>query len=99
MTATPKSRLLLLILSSVYASACTTLAPTAKDIVVTRDAAAVANCKAVGNVASVPPYVLPGDDLKQLKNQAVGLGGNIVLLTGPRLVSTQGVAYSCPHER
>jgi hypothetical protein len=47
-------------------SACTTLAPTAASITTTRDGAAVSNCKAVGNVASVPPYVLPGDDLKQL---------------------------------
>lgn len=99
MTATAKIRLLLFILSSVFASACTTLAPTAKDVPTTRDATAVAKCKAVGNVASVPPYVLPGDDLKQLKNQAVGLGGNIVLLTGPRLVSTQGIAYSCPPQK
>ena len=76
-------------------SGCTTLAPTAAGIPTTRDAATVSNCKAVGPVASVPPYILPGDDLKQLKNQAVGLGGDIVLITGPRLVSTQGIAYRC----
>jgi len=33
----------------------------------TRDAAAIANCKAVGNVASIPPYVLPGEHLMQMK--------------------------------
>jgi hypothetical protein len=76
-------------------SGCTTLAPTAVNISTTRDGAAVVNCQAVGNVASVPPYILPGDDLKQVKNQAAGLGGDTVLLTGPRLVSTQGIAYRC----
>jgi hypothetical protein len=76
-------------------SGCTTLAPTAASITTTRDGAAVSNCKPVGNVASTPPYVLPGDDLKQLKNQAAGLGGEIVLITGPRLISTQGIAYRC----
>ena len=71
------------------------LAPTAQGIPTTRDAAAVSNCKPVGNVASTPPYIWPGDDLKQLKNQAVGLGGDTVLLTGPRIISTQGIAYRC----
>lgn len=98
MMTTTKTRFLLFVLSSVFTSACTTLAPTAQAVSTTRDAAAVANCKAVGNVASSPPYILPGDDLKQIKNQAVGLGGNIVLITGPRIVSTQGIAYSCPHQ-
>ncbi len=82
-------------MSSVFTSACTTLAPTAQTVSTTRDAMVVTNCKAVGNVASIPPYILPGDDLKQIKNQTVGLGGNTVLITGPRLVSTQGIAYSC----
>ena len=66
---------------------------------ITRDVAAVEHCKALGSVASAPPYVLPGDDLKQLKNQALGLGANTVLLTGPRFVSTAGVAYQCAAPR
>jgi len=90
-----KSLSLLLVAASVLTSACTTLAPTAQGIPTTRDAAQVASCKAVGNVASTPPYILPGDDLKQIKNQAAGLGGDIVLITSPRIVSTQGIAYQC----
>jgi len=74
---------------------CTTLAPGAHEVTVTRDAAKVEHCKALGSVASVPPYIAPGDDLKQLKNKAVGLGADTVLLTGPRVVSTAGVAYHC----
>ena len=74
---------------------CTTLAPGAGDVTVTRDTSKVAQCKALGSVNSVPPYALPGDDLKQIKNQSVGMGADTVLLTGPRLVSTAGVAYRC----
>lgn len=76
-------------------TACTTLAPGAKDVTVTRDPNQVAHCAAKGSLRSVPPYIAPGDDLKQLKNQAVGLGADTVLITGPRLVSTAGVAYRC----
>lgn len=95
MAAPDKVVFLILALSGVFTSACTTLAPKAQAVATTRDETVVTNCKAVGNVASIPPYILPGDDLKQIKNQAVGLGGNTVLITGPRLVSTQGIAYSC----
>jgi hypothetical protein len=95
MTAIRKALSLPLILLGAVLLACTTLAPTARDIPTTREPAAIANCKAVGNVASIPPYILPGDDLRQLKNQAAGLGGDMVLITGPRLVSTQGIAYRC----
>ena len=74
---------------------CTTLAPGAKGVYITRNAADVEQCKALGSVQSVPPYILPNDDLKQLRNQTVAFGADTVLLTGPRLVSTAGVAYRC----
>jgi hypothetical protein len=38
---------------------------------------------------------MPGDDLKQLRNQALPLGADTILLTSPRLVSTAGVANRC----
>ena len=74
---------------------CTTLAPGAKDVYITRNAVEVQQCKALGSVQSVPPYVLPNDDLKQLRNQTIAVGADTVLITGPRLVSTAGVAYRC----
>jgi|HubBroStandDraft_6_1064221.scaffolds.fasta_scaffold279918_2 hypothetical protein len=76
-------------------SGCTTMAPRADQVSIVTDPALVQHCAAVGNVTSTPPYVLPGDDLKQLRNQAAGLGADTVLRTGPRIVSTQGVAYRC----
>lgn len=74
---------------------CTTLAPGAREVTITRDTGQVANCKALGSVNSIPPYMLPGDDLKQLKNKSIGVGADTVLITSPRLVSTAGIAYRC----
>lgn len=74
---------------------CTTLAPGASDVTITRDTGQVANCKALGSVNSIPPYILPNDDLKQLKNKSIGMGADTVLITSPRLISTAGMAYRC----
>ena len=74
---------------------CTTLAPGAKDVRITRNTADVESCKALGPVQSVPPYILPGDDLKQVRNQSIAVGADTILLTGPRIISTAGVAYRC----
>lgn len=87
-------KLLLLAIASVLAG-CTTLAPGADAVRITHDPAQVASCKAVGSVLSSPPYVMPGDDLKQMRNEATALGGNVILRTGPRVLATRGVAYRC----
>lgn len=75
--------------------ACTTLAPGAHAVRITENPADVAGCRAVGPVSSSPPYVVPGDDLKQLRNDAVALRANTVLRTGPRILITRGIAYRC----
>jgi len=74
---------------------CTTLAPGATRVWITTNPSDVSGCHAVGSVQSSPPYVMPGDDLKQLRNEAVALGGNTILRTGPRILVTRGVAYRC----
>jgi len=74
---------------------CMTMAPGASDVVVTHETTYVTNCKALGAIHSIPPNILPGDDLKQLRNDSVALGGDTVLITGPRLFSTPGIAYRC----
>ena len=75
--------------------ACTTLAPNAESTRIARSTAAVAACHPVGPVRSAPSYVMPGDDYRQLRSQTAALGGNAVLVTAPRLISTAGVAYHC----
>jgi hypothetical protein len=78
-------------------TACATvaLAPGAEKVRLTSNAQDVAACTAVGNVRepvdarSPPPSA---DVLNELRNQAIGLGGNTVFVTE----FGEGVAYRCP---
>jgi hypothetical protein len=70
------------------------LAPGAEKVKITRNAGDVATCKAVGNVNS--PLVGYDGINATLQNQALGLGGNTVFVTGAEGQSVAGVAYSCP---
>jgi hypothetical protein len=83
-------------------AACTPvlLAPGAEQVRVTNVATDVVDCAPVGNLR-VPKDVNGAVDfvhaLGQLKNQAVGLGGNLAFVTeGTPSVPTAGVAYHCP---
>ena len=75
---------------------CTTLAPNAQTVTLTHNAADVQDCKPVGNVTSDPPYVLPDDYKIQLRNQAIGLNADTVLIGGyVQMVQVHGAAYRC----
>ena len=77
---------------------CTTLAPQAELVSVTREPADVKNCKALGQVWSHPPYVLPTDWRKQMQNETAAKNGDTVLVTqNPYLsvVAIPGIAYAC----
>jgi hypothetical protein len=75
---------------------CTTLAPHAQDVKLTYNTADVQDCKAMGSVSSDPPYILPDDFKKQLRNQAVGLNADTVFINGHlQLVHMTGIAYRC----
>jgi hypothetical protein len=80
--------------------ACVTPAPGSEKVRITKNAADVSGCTAVGNVnvAGIPqgPSQI-ADSSTELRNQAVGLGGNVVFVTSATLgVPEQGVAYRCP---
>jgi hypothetical protein len=87
-----------LVLATLMASlaACQTvmLVPGADLVRLTHSSSDVSNCKVVGNVSS---QVTSGENAiystAQLRNQAIGLGGNVVLLTTSS--SIVGVAYLC----
>jgi hypothetical protein len=84
-------------LSVTLCSACvTTLAPGASDIIVTRKPADVEHCSPLGTVGSAAQG-LPGDDIRELRNQAVGAGADTILITSPILSTsgTSGLAYRC----
>jgi hypothetical protein len=74
------------------------VAPGAEKVTVTTNASVVASCVAVGNVSTLSP-----SGTQELKNLAVGLHADVVLLTAVGGVATkttteqsaEGVAYRC----
>jgi hypothetical protein len=90
---------LLILLASALVQACvtTTLAPGAEKVRLTENAADVSNCSAVGNIA--PAQDAKGDTFStptDFKNQAIGLGGNTVLVTKQYMGALlNGVIYRC----
>jgi hypothetical protein len=78
--------------------------PGANMVTLTRNAAEVANCTAVGNVKAYAPNGV-GDEVK-FRNQVVGYGGNVGFVTlngacgiGACKTAAEGVAYRCPANR
>ncbi len=74
------------------------LQPGADHVKITRTAADVAGCKALGEIAS-HGYSL-ADSQRDLKNQSLGLGGNFVLVATlitdrEGVTDTEAVAYLC----
>jgi len=86
----------------VLLTACSavTPAPGADKVKVTKTAADVVSCTAVGNI-QVPRNsegLLPIDEAgTEFRNRIVGLGGNAGLVTSGMLsVPAEGIAYRCP---
>ncbi len=97
------ARMLVLTITAICAllsDACVSLAPGADKVRFTKNPSDVSACAAVGNVdvsggVQGPSEVV--DAPKEVRNQAVGLGGNVVLVTQATLgVPAQGVIYHCP---
>ena len=77
-----------------------TLAPGADQIRLTNQASDVGSCKALGNI-QVPKnsqgLVDGATAQNQFRNQAVGLGSNVALVTeGFLSIPVAGIAYRCP---
>ena len=62
---------------------------------VTRNVADVERCKHIGAVQSVPPYSLPGEDMERIRDRAIEVGVDTVLLNTSRRDSASGIAYRC----
>jgi hypothetical protein len=86
---------------AIFVSACVTLAPGAEKVRITKDASDVAGCTAVGSVNTQGGPQGPSqiaDSSTELRNEALGLGGNVVFVTSSTLnVPNQGIAYRCPN--
>jgi hypothetical protein len=78
-------------------AACASLSEKGKLVELTDKLDRVKNCQILGEVKSSPPYGLPDDWKKQLRNQSGELGGNVVYAES-KLVTTsiKGKAYRCP---
>ena len=76
------------------------LAPGAERVVITRNPSDVASCTPVGNIDARIQTRLDQFDptestKKEVQNQAVGLGGDVVLDTTATFGPTMGVIYRC----
>jgi hypothetical protein len=84
---------------AIFLAACVTLAPGAEKVFITKQASDVSGCTPVGNVNTLGDVQGPSqiaDSSAELRNQAVGLGGNTIFVTSATLgVPNQGVAYRC----
>lgn len=86
--------------SALLVGACVTLAPGANQVRLTNKPADVTLCKALGNI-QVPRneqgLVDGASAQNQFRNQVVGLGGNVALVTeGFLSIPVAGIAYHCP---
>ena len=64
------------------------------EVRLTRNLADIEHCKPIGAVQTLPPYAVPGDDVRQIRAKTVAIGADTVLLNGTRAGMT-GVAYRC----
>ena len=90
----------IVIIAIALLDACVTLAPGADQIRLTNKASDVGSCKALGNI-QVPKnaqgLVDGASAQNQFRNQAVGLGSNVALVTeGFISIPVAGIAYRCP---
>jgi hypothetical protein len=90
----------IMITATILLSACVTLAPGADKVRITDKASDVATCKALGNLQVPMDGGAPADASSaqdQFRNQAVGLGSNVALVTqGIVGLPFSGIAYRCP---
>jgi hypothetical protein len=92
----------IMITATILLSACVTvtLAPGADQVRITDKASDVGTCKALGNIQVPMNGQQPVDGFSaqnQFRNQAVGLGSNVALVTqGFVGIPVAGIAYRCP---
>ena len=69
--------------------------PGSELIRVTQNGADVTQCKPLGEVHAYPPFFLPGDAERTIRNRTVVMGGNTVLTSSTDLVVANGFVYKC----
>lgn len=87
-----KSIVSLVVLAAVLTGCAS--APGEHEVTVLKDGPAPTGCTQLGAVNSTPPYILPGDDLRQMKAQVRDLEGDTVWVTHRGIIG-RGVAFRC----
>lgn len=78
---------------------CASLSDAGAKVYLTTDPTQIKGCRKLGPVTATPPYGLPSDWEKKLRNAAGAMGANWVLSEKPGASSTvKGEAYSCPQK-
>ena len=93
----PNRHLALLLALSLVSAGCVVSvpsAPGAENVTVTHKEADVASCTVLGNVVGLTDTNYVRDERREMQNQAVGLGGDTILLTRDR-DPPKGTAYRC----
>jgi hypothetical protein len=88
------ARGLVLLLTSVLVAGCASHAAGAHKVIVTKSATDLSGCVVLGRVAGQAPYDGQNDAIDQMRDQTIGLGGNVLLVTSELFTKT-GVAYRC----
>jgi hypothetical protein len=68
--------------------------PNAENVIMTHKEADVASCTVLGNVVGLTDTNYVRDERREMQNQAVGLGGDTILLTRDR-DPPKGTAFRC----
>jgi hypothetical protein len=86
----------LLALSLLFAGCILSIpsAPGAQNVTMTHNEADIASCTVLGNVVGLTDTNYVRDERREMQNQAVGLGGDTILLTRDR-DPPKGTAYRC----
>jgi hypothetical protein len=93
----PNLRLALLPALCLLSAGCVVSIPSepgAEKVTLTHKEADVASCTALGNVVGLTDTNYVRDQRREMQNQAVGLGGDTLLLTTDR-DPPKGTAYRC----
>jgi hypothetical protein len=91
------SALLFMVLCLPIFVRCASLSEAGEKVTHVTDKKQITGCKSLGKVTAEPPYSLPSDWKKKLRNAAGALGANYVYGDTDGLKSTvNGEAYLCP---
>ena len=86
-----------LLAAAALAAGCASVVPGSEKVVLTRDEKAVVGCKELGTVNVWLSFSF-ADARHQLRNRALALKGDVVLVSSP-FGESSGTAYSCAEKK